>query len=80
MGLLIREYGNRGVDTMKKIKLQKKHSQILRVMFGRGIVSKICFGVIVFFLFLAVFAPVLTPYSPTALELDNILSGPTSAH
>lgn len=64
----------------KKPVLKHKQLQMLRVLFGRGIVAKICFGIIVFFLFLAIFAPLLSPYSPTAQELDNVLAGPSAEH
>ena len=41
-----------------------KFKQTVRVFFSRGIIVKICFGIIVLFILAAIFAPVLTPYAP----------------
>ena len=60
--------------------VKKSNSQIFRVLFGRGIISKICFGIIVFFLILAIFAPIISPYSPTEQQLDNTLAIPSKEH
>lgn len=60
--------------------VKKSNSQLFRVLFGRGIISKICFGIIVFFLILAIFAPIISPYSPTEQQLDNTLASPSKEH
>lgn len=52
----------------------------LRVFFNRGLLSKICFTIIVLFLLAAVFAPLLTPYSPFEQDLKEALKGPSQQH
>ena len=54
--------------------------QVVRVFFGRGVISKICFVIICLFVFAAVFAPILTPYNPTEQSLQEALAGPSAAH
>lgn len=55
-------------------------SKWFRIFFNRGILSKICFGVIIFFLLLAVFASIITPYSPYEHDVSNAYASPSSAH
>lgn len=47
--------------------------QNIRVFFSRGFMSKICFGIIIVFVVLAVLAPVLAPYPPTEQSLTEAL-------
>ncbi|MGJ3190370.1 ABC transporter permease [Paenarthrobacter nitroguajacolicus] len=49
---------------------------------GRGSNIELLIGGVVFgaMVLAAVFAPILTPYDPTAQDLANALSGPTAAH
>ncbi|MBR0091841.1 MAG: ABC transporter permease [Lachnospiraceae bacterium] len=58
---------------MKKNKLSGK----FRVFFGRGILSKICFFIIIALLVVAVFAPLLAPYDPNKNNLRNIVASPS---
>ncbi len=54
--------------------MNKKKSSarnMVRVFFSRGPIIKICTVIIVLFLFAALFAPVLTPYSETEQNLMN---------
>ncbi len=54
--------------------------RFFRIFFSRGWVTKICFGIIVLFVLIAVFAPVLTPWTPYEQNLRNILAGPGKEH
>ena len=45
-----------------------------RVMFSRGILSKISFVIIVLFILAAILAPVLTPYTPYEQSLEEAMS------
>ena len=54
--------------------------QNIRVFFSRGFMSKICFGIIIVFVVLAVLAPVLAPYPPTEQSLTEALQKPSAAH
>jgi peptide/nickel transport system permease protein len=50
-----------------------------RVLLGRGVVV---FGLVVllFFIFVAIFAPILAPYDPYDADVGNALLSPSSAH
>ncbi len=61
---------------MNKKNLQKK----LQVFFNRGILSKVCFLIIVVLVFVAIFAPLLSPYGPNANNLRNIVQPPSKEH
>jgi peptide/nickel transport system permease protein len=63
------------VDTIPKT----GRNHILRVMFGRKIVV---FGMIVIlvFVFIAIFAPLLAPYEPDAQDLNVARQQPSAAH
>lgn len=54
--------------------------QTLRVFFGRGVIAKISFCIVVIFILVAIFAPYLTPYEPEKQELLDKLQGPSAAH
>lgn len=55
-------------------------SKWFRIFFNRGILSKFCFGVIVFFLLLAIFASELTPYGPYEHNVSNAYADPSWDH
>ena len=64
-------------------KTKEKNSQFrqtLRVFFGRGVIAKISFCIVVIFILVAIFAPYLTPYEPEKQELLDKLQGPSAAH
>jgi peptide/nickel transport system permease protein len=48
---------------MKK-KRKQNYKQFVRVFFGRGLITKVCFVVAVIFVFTAIFAPLLAPCNP----------------
>lgn len=66
----------------KQEKERKKASvrQFWRVFFGRGFLSKACFGFLILFILLAILCPILTPYSPYEQSLANALQGPSAKH
>ena len=45
--------------------------QFSRVFFSRGLITKICFTIVSVFIFVAIFAPLLAPYSPTEIDPVN---------
>lgn len=66
---------------MKKGKVSTKAiNRKLRIFFNRGILSKICFSVLVFFILIAVFAPLLSPYSPYEQDVANAYAGISAEH
>ena len=52
----------------------------MKVFFNRGILSKICFVIVVLLIFAAVFAPLLAPYNPNVNNLRNIVKSPSPEH
>ena len=58
----------------------EKLKQAMGVFFSRGVIVKICFALIVIFVSVAIFAPVLTPYEPSAQNLKTILQQPSKEH
>lgn len=63
--------------TMEERKLEKKKRkqnaarEMIRVFFGRGLYAKICLGIVVAFILIAIFCPLLTPYSPYEQSLKD---------
>lgn len=55
-------------------------NQTLRVFFNRGILSKICFFVLLFFVTIAVFAPLLSPYGPNVQDTVHAYAAPSAEH
>lgn len=53
---------------------------MFRVFFSRGLIIKICTAIILLFLFAAIFAGVLTPYTPTQQDLMNAMAKPSAEH
>ena len=60
---------------MKKI----KNSRMLRVLFARKSVV-ICTIILLVMIFMAIFAPLLSPYDPIKTDLMHTLEGPSWAH
>ena len=50
---------------------KRNRRQAIRTFFGRGILIKFCFAYLVVFFIVAIFAPLLAPYDPTAQQLTN---------
>ncbi len=63
-------------------KKRKKESakQFWHVFFGRGIYSKICFGILLVFILVSILCPLLTKYSPYEQALTRALEGPSREH
>jgi len=59
---------------------KQNRKQFWRVFFGRGLLAKICFGLLILFILLAILCPILTPYSPYEQNLKISLQGPSKAH
>jgi peptide/nickel transport system permease protein len=64
----------------EKVRRKQNIKQFFRVLFGRGILSKVCFVVLILFIIVAVLCPVLTPYDPYTNAPAEALKGATSAH
>ena len=54
--------------------------EMIRVFLGRGLLSKICLVIVVLFVIMAVFAPLLTPYTPYEQALKNRFLPPSAQH
>ncbi len=54
--------------------------QFLRVFFGRGILVQISLVIILIFVFSALLAPILTPYTPLEQDLTQMFANPSAAH
>ena len=57
-----------------------KTSTFFRTFFSRGIIIKISVVIAVFFIICAVFAPLISPYDPNAIELSNALKPSSPEH
>ncbi len=57
-----------------------KFRQVVRVFFARGLISEICFAIIVIFVLVAVFAPLISPYDPNVQVLADRLQKPSSTY
>ena len=55
-------------------------NQFFRVIFGRGIIVKISFAIILVFIFAALLAPILTPYTPYEQDLTLLFAKPSGEH
>lgn len=51
-----------------------------RTFLGRGLIAKICFGVMVLFLLISVFAPLLAAHSPYAQNVGNAYAPSSAEH
>jgi len=58
----------------------KELNEKTRVFFGRGILAKVSFVIVVFFIIVAIFCPLLTPYTPYQQSLKDALKGPSANH
>jgi peptide/nickel transport system permease protein len=65
---------------MSRILNTDKLKQFSRVFFGRGIIVKISFAVIVLFVLAALLAPILTPYTPYEQDLTQLFAKPSAEH
>lgn len=62
------------------MKNNRQFQQGIHSFFGRGLIVKISFTIVVLIILMAVFAPVLTRYSPTEQSLLHKLEKPSSDH
>lgn len=65
---------------MQKERKKEERRQFFRVLFGRGLLAKVCFGILVLFVFVALLAPWLTQYSPYEQDLVHACQTPSAAH
>lgn len=54
--------------------------QAVSTFLGRGVVIKICLGIILIFILSALFAPLLTPYTPYEQDLAKTFAGISAEH
>jgi ABC-type dipeptide/oligopeptide/nickel transport system permease subunit len=77
---------NRINITQEKIKAKEREHkwnnirEKARVFFGSGLIIKISFMIIVLFIFIAIFCPLLTPHSPFTQSLAERLQGPSAKY
>ena len=67
-------------ENSEKAVSNSRFHQNISCIFSRGFMSKICFGIIIVFVVLAVLAPVLAPYPPTEQSLTEALQKPSATH
>jgi peptide/nickel transport system permease protein len=81
MAFSIRAFGYPKDDgcMMQNIKAESI-KQFLRVFFGRGILVQVSLTIIFIFVFSALLAPVLTPYTPLEQDLTQMFVNPSSTH
>ena len=67
--------------------MQKKGSdratsvrRFFRTFFSRGWVTKLCFGIIVLFVLMAICAPLICRYTPYEQDLKSMLASPSAEH
>lgn len=65
---------------MRFRKKKSSFSHSLRVFFGRGFAIKFSFVVLVIFIFVAAFAPLVAPHDPYEQDLLNQLASPSSTY
>jgi len=51
-----------------------------RVVYGRGIIAKLSFAIIIVFVLAALLAPILTPYTPYEQDLTQLFAKPSTEH
>lgn len=67
------------MSNKKSFSERLKSSRILRVMFGRKSII-LCTAILVIMILMAIFAPLVAPYSPTQDDLYNVLKGSSPEH
>ena len=69
---------------MEKLETKKKSFEKIRawfrVLFGRGIIAKLSFAIVLLFIFVALFANVVAPHDPYEQDLRNKLAPPSWDH
>lgn len=71
------------MENVDDLKLRKKKNmqQFFKIFFGRGIIVKVCLVVAIFFIFTAIFAPVIAPHDPTETDpMNRYLSVGSEGH
>jgi len=64
----------------KKVRSLNATREMIRVFFGRGLYAKICLGIVVAFILIAIFCPLLTPYSPYEQSLKDQFQTSNAKH
>ena len=64
----------------EKERVRANRKQFIRVFFGRGLLSKICFIILCVFILAALLCSVLTPYTPYQQSPADMLQGPSAKH
>lgn len=54
--------------------------QTMRVFFGRGLIVKVSAAIILAFLLIAIFGPIISPYTATEQNVRNMLAGASAKH
>ena len=65
---------------VQKQRRKEDRKAFFRVLFGRGILAKVCFGILAVFVFAALLAPWLTQYSPYEQDLMHACEKPNAVH
>ena len=70
----------RNITQLQKETARKNRQQVLRIFFGRGVIVKICTGILILFIAVSLLAPLISPYDPNAQDLTNDFALPSMEH
>ena len=59
------------ISQLQKETAQKNRRQAFRIFFGRGVIVKICTGILILFIAVSLLAPLISPHDPNAQDLTN---------
>lgn len=70
----------KNIKQLQKETARRNRKQVLRIFFGRGIIVKVCTGILVLFIVISLLSTFISPYDPNAQDLLNKNSAPTWEH
>lgn len=70
----------KNLQQLRKETAKRNRRQTIRIFFGRGLIVKGCFAILVIFVLTALLAPVIAPYDPNKQDLTKKLLKPCAEH
>lgn len=70
----------KNIKQLQKETARRNRRQVLRIFFGRGIIVKICTGILILFIVISLLSTFISPYDPNAQDLLNTNATPTWEH
>ena len=68
------------LQAMQKETNRRNRRQMIRIFFGRGLIMKVCFTILVLFFAVSLLAPVVAPHDPNYQDLLLKLAKPSAEH